>query len=150
MSAIKYTVSQTPHQHKDQYQHVSRPACLRFTLWLLSIVHHPRRSTPLRCVRHALPKGASCVCSGSSTSATEASVNAPSNQPHHLSYDNAAYAGSEISIACYPPSRCGGSMTSSQTFIAEKDQEVAPKLDGLIPSSMTSIPLASTPTMLPR
>ena len=90
------------------------------------------------------------MCSGSSTSATEASVNAPSNQPHHLSYDNAAYGGSDISIACHRPSRCEGSMTSIQTFMAGNDQEVAPKRDGLIPSSTTSILLASTPPMLPR
>ena len=31
------------------------------------------------------------MCSGSSTSATVASVNAPSNQLHHISYDNAAF-----------------------------------------------------------
>ena len=72
---------------------------------------------------------------GSSTSATEASMNAPSNQPHHLSYDNAAYAGSDISNACHPPSLYEGSMTSNQTFMAGKDQDVTPKLDGLIPSS---------------
>ena len=34
----------------------------------------------------------------------KASVNAPSNQPRHLSYDNAAYAGSDIYTACHPPS----------------------------------------------
>ena len=95
-------------------------------------------------------KGASCVCSGSSTSATEASVNASSNQPHHLSCDNAGYAGSDTSYACSPPSRYEGSMTSTQTFIAGKDQEVAQRLDGLIPSSTTSILQASTTPMLPR
>ena len=115
------------------------------------MVHHPRRSPPLRCVRLALPKkGASCMCSGSSTSATESSVNAPRNQPPHLSCHNAAYAGSDTSYACRPPSRCEGSMTSTQTFMAGKDQEVAPKLDGLIQSSTISILLASTPPMLPR
>ena len=96
-------------------------------------------------------KGASCVrSSGSSTSATEASVNASSNRPHHISYDNAAYAGSHTSYACHPPSRHEWSMTSTQTLMAGKDQEVAQKLDGLIPSSTTSILLASTPPMLPR
>ena len=35
-------------------------------------------------------KGASCVCSGCSTLATEACMNAPNNQPHCFSYDNAA------------------------------------------------------------
>ena len=35
-------------------------------------------------------------------------------------------------------------------IMAGKDQEVAQKLDGLIPSSTTSILLASTPPMLPR
>ena len=45
---------------------------------------------------------ATCVCSGSSTSATKSSVNAPSNQQHHPSYDNAACAGSDISTACHP------------------------------------------------
>ena len=94
-------------------------------------------------------KGASCVCSGSSTSATEASANAPSNQPHHLSYDNATYAGSDISIACYPPFLYEGSTTSTQYFMAGKDQDAAPKRDGLIPSSTTSILLASVPPMLP-
>ena len=33
-------------------------------------------------------QGASCLCSGSSTSVKIASVNASSNQLHHLSYDN--------------------------------------------------------------
>ena len=84
-------------------------------------------------------KGASCVCSGSSTSATIASVNAPSNQLHHLSYDNAAYAGLDISTACHPPSLFVASMTSSQTSMTGRDLEAAPKLDGLIQSSTTSI-----------
>ena len=79
------------------------------------------------------------MCSGNSTLATKVSVNAPSNQLHHLSYDNAAYAGSDISTACHPPSLYEESMTSTQT---------APKLDGQIQSSMTSILLASL--MLPR
>ena len=57
-------------------------------------------STTLACAA----KGASYVCSGSSTLATNASVNVPKKQPHHLSYDNAAYAGSDISSACHPPS----------------------------------------------
>ena len=52
---IKSTVSNTPHQHKNQYQHVSRPGCLRFALWLWSMVYHPRRSPPHRCAQHALP-----------------------------------------------------------------------------------------------
>ena len=41
-------------------------------------------------------------------------------------------------------------MTSSQTSMAGRDLEAAPKLDGLIQSSTTSILLASTPQMLPR
>ena len=90
------------------------------------------------------------MCSGSSTSTTEASVNAPSNQLYNLFYDNAAYAGSDISSACHPPSLYEESMTSTQTSMAGKDQGVAPKLDGLIPSNTTSILLASTPPMLPR
>ena len=95
-------------------------------------------------------KGASCLCSGSSTSATIASVNAPSNQLHHLSYDNAAYAGLDISTACHPPSLLEESMTSTQTSMAGRDLEAAPKLDGLIQSSTISILLASIPPMLPR
>ena len=90
------------------------------------------------------------MCSGSSTSATIASVNAPSNQLHHLSYDNAAYAGLDISTACHPPSLLEESMTSTQTSMAGRDLEAAPKLDGLIQSSTISIMLASTPPMLPR
>ena len=90
------------------------------------------------------------MCSGSSTSATIVSVNAPSNQLHHLSYDNAAYAGLDISTACHPPSLFEESMTSTQTSMAGKDLEAASKLDGLIQSSTTSILLASTPPMLPR
>ena len=43
------------------------------------------------------------MCSGSSTSATKASVNAQSNQNHHPSYGNAACPGSDISTACHPP-----------------------------------------------
>ena len=49
-----------------------------------------------------------------------------------------------------PSSRYAGSMTSTQTFMAGKDQEVPQKLDGLIPSITTSILLALTPPMLPR
>ena len=75
------------------------------------------------------------MCSGSSTSATIASVNAPSNQLHHLSYDNAAYAGLDISTACHHPSLLEESMTSTQTSMAGRDLEAAPKLDGLIQSS---------------
>ena len=90
------------------------------------------------------------MCSGNSTLATKASVNTPSNQPHHLSYDNASYTGSDISTPCRPPSLYEESMTSTQTSMAGKDLEAAPKLDGQIQSSMTSIMLASTPPMLPR
>ena len=90
------------------------------------------------------------MCSGSSTSATIASVNAPSNQLHHLFHDNAAYAGLDISTACHPPSLLEESMTSTQTSMAGRDLEAAPKLDGLIQSSTISILLASTPPMLPR
>ena len=43
-----------------------------------------------------------------------------------------------------------GILTSNQTFMARKEQEAAPKLDRLIPSTTTSILLASTPPMLPR
>ena len=90
------------------------------------------------------------MCSGSSTSATKASVNAPSNQPHHPSYVNAACAGSDISAACHPPSLYKESLTSIQTSMVGKYQEAAPKPDGLIQSSTTSTLLASTPSMLPR
>ena len=93
------------------------------------------------------------MCSGSSTSATEASVNAPSNQLHHLSYDNAAYTGSDISTACHPPALYEESMTSTQTSMVGKYLEATTKLDGLIQSSTTSILLASfasTPPVLPR
>ena len=41
-------------------------------------------------------------------------------------------------------------MTSTQTFMAGKDQQVAPKLDGLTPSRTSSIILAATLPMLPR
>ena len=47
--------------------------------------------------------GMRCQSSGSSISATKASVNAPRNQPHHPSYDNAACVGLDISTACHPP-----------------------------------------------
>ena len=90
------------------------------------------------------------MCSGSSTSATITSVNAPSNQLHHLYYDNAAYAGLEISTACHPPALLEESMTLTQTSMAGRDLEAAPKLHGLIQSSTISILLASTPPMLPR
>ena len=81
---------------------------------------------------------ASCVCSVSSTSAPIASVNAPSNQLHHLYYDNAAYAGLDISTACHPPSLLEESMTSTQTSMGGRDLEAAPKLHGLIQSSTIS------------
>ena len=99
----------------------------------------PRRSPPPRRVQHALSKAPpACVLA----TATKASVNAPNNQLHHLSYDNAAYAGSDISAAYNPPSLYEESMTymtSSQTSMAGKDLEAAQKLDG-----------ASTPSMLPK
>ena len=90
------------------------------------------------------------MCSGSSTSATIASVNAPGNQLHHLFYYNAAYAGLDISTACHPPSLLEESMTSTQTSMGGRDLEAAQKLDGLIRPSTISIMLASTPPMLPR
>ena len=112
--------------------------------------HHPRRSPAPRRVRHCAVKGAFCVCSGSSTSATIASVNAPSNQLHNLSYDNAAYAVLDISTACHLPSLFEESIPSTQTSMAGRDLEAAPKLDGLIQSNTTSILLASSTPMLPR
>ena len=90
------------------------------------------------------------MCSGSSTLATKASVNAPSNhQQHHPTYDNAACAGSDISTAyaCHPPSLYEESLTSTLTSMVGRDQEAAPKPDGLIQSSTTSTQLASTPSM---
>ena len=87
------------------------------------------------------------MCFGSSTSATKASVNAPSNQQHHPSYDNAACDGSDISTACHPPSLYEESLTSTLTSMVGRDQEAAPKPDGLIQSSTTSTQLASTPSM---
>ena len=89
---------------------------------LLAPVHHPGRSPPLRRVRHALPKAhPACVRSGSNTLATEASVNLPRNQLHHLSYDNTAYAGSDTISACHPPSLYERSVTSNQILLAGKD-----------------------------
>ena len=70
------------------------------------------------------------MCSGNSTLATKASVNAPSNQLHHISYDNAAYCFGHIQR--HPRSLYEDSMTSTQTSMAGKDIEAAPKLDGLI------------------
>ena len=78
---------------------------------------HPRRSPLPRRFRHALP---SCLCSGSSTSATKASVNSPSNQQHHPSCDNPACAGLYISTACHPSSLNEESKTSTQTSMAGK------------------------------
>ena len=74
----------------------------------------------------------------------------PINQQHHPSYDNAACDGLDISTACHPPSLYEESATSIQTSMVGKDQEAAPKPDGLIQSITTSILLASTPSMLPR
>ena len=84
-----------------------------------------------------LPEHTACraVCSGSSTSATKASVNAPSNQQHHPSYDNAAYAGLDISTACHPPSLYEESLTSTLTSMVGRDQEAAPKPYGWIQSN---------------
>ena len=90
------------------------------------------------------------MCSGSNMSAIKASVNAPSNQQHHPSYDNAACAGSDISTACHPPSLYEEYFTSTLTSMAGRDQEAAPKPDGRIQSNMISILLASTPSMPPR
>ena len=90
------------------------------------------------------------MCSGSSTSAIKASVNAPSNQQHHPSYDNAACAGSDISTACHPPSLYEESLTSTLTSMVGRDQEATPKPDARIQSNMICILLASTPSMPPR
>ena len=92
------------------------------------------------------------MCSDSSTSATKASVNAPSNQQHHISEDNAACSGSDISTACHPPSLYEVSLTSIKTSMVGKDQVAASKPDGLIQSNTTSILLASTttPSNIPR
>ena len=95
------------------------PGSTCIALWLSpswSIIlkhgHHPRRPPPSRRVRHALSKAPpACVLE----SATKASVNAPSDQPHHPSYDNAAYAGSDISTAWHPPSLHEESLTSTLT-----------------------------------
>ena len=87
------------------------------------------------------------MCSGSSKSATKASVNAPSNQQHHPSYENAACAGSDISTACHPPSLYEEYLTSTLTSMVGSDQEAPPKPDGRIQSNMISILLASTPSM---
>ena len=84
-----------------------------------------------------------------STSAIKASVNAPGNQQHHPSYDNAACAGSVISTACHPPSRFEESLTSTLPSMVGRDQEAAPKPDGRTQSNTTSILLASTPSMPP-
>ena len=89
------------------------------------------------------------MCSGSSTSTIKASVNAPGNQQHHPSYDNAACAGSVISTACHPPSRFEESLTSTLPSTVGRDQEAAPKPDGRTQSNTTSILLASTPSMPP-
>ena len=89
------------------------------------------------------------MCSGSSMSAIKASVNAPGNQQHHPSYDNAACAGSVISTACHPPSRFEESLTSTLPSMVGRDQEAAPKPDGRTQSNTTSILLASTPSMPP-
>ena len=43
-------------------------------------------------------------------------------------YDNAAHAGSNISFPCHPPALFEGFMTSNQTFVAGRDQEVALEL----------------------
>ena len=89
------------------------------------------------------------MCPGSSTSAIKASVNAPGNQQHHPSYDNAACAGSVIFTACHPPSRFEESLTSTLPSMVGRDQEAAPKPDGRTQSNTTSILLASTPSMPP-
>ena len=61
------------------------------------------------------------------------------------------YADSDISTACHPPSLYEEYLTSIQTSrMVGKDQEAAPKPDGLIQSNTTSTQLASTPSMLPR
>ena len=89
------------------------------------------------------------MCSGSSTSAIKASVNAPGNQQHHPSYDNAACAGSVISTACHPPSRFEEYLTSTLPSMVGRVQEAAPKPDGRTQSNTTSTLLASTPSMPP-
>ena len=54
-------------------------------------------------------------------------MNAPSNQLHHLSYDNAAYAGLDISTACHPPSLLEETMTSTQNIHGWKRPRGHPK-----------------------
>ena len=55
--------------------------------------------------------------------------------------------GSDISTACHPPSLYEESLTSTLTSMVGRDQEAAPKPDGLIQSSTTSTQLASIPSM---
>ena len=119
----------------------------------LSMSHHPRRSHPLRCVQQALPKAPPApVCSGCSTSATEASVNAPATNRIISPTTTMPTVVRTPYPRANPPSQYEGSMTLTLTFMAGKDQEFDPKLDGLIrpTSSTTFIMLASTPPMLPR
>ena len=53
--------------------------------------------------RDALPK-APPVCCGSRRLATKSFANVSSNQPRRFSYDKAAFAGSDISPACWSTS----------------------------------------------
>ena len=78
-------------------------------------------------------KDASCVCSGSSTYATEVSMNLPSQEPtaSPLLRQRRRHWFGHLRM----PSSLERSMTSTQTSMAGRDHEVAPKLDGLIPTA---------------
>ena len=66
------------------------------------MVHHPRRSPPLRRrpIRHAIPKAPPACGVFWQQHTSNQNMSAQKTQPHHLSYDNAAYAGSDISARC--------------------------------------------------
>ena len=100
----------------------------------LSMSHHPRRSQPLRCVQHALSKAPPApVCSGCSTSATEASVNAPAtNRIISPTTTMPTVVRTPYSHVILPPegSRArghSGSLTSTQTFTGWKRPRGRPK-----------------------
>ena len=94
------------------------------------------------------------MCSGCSTSATEASVNAPSNQPpHHPSYNNAAtYGCSDTLSTCKSSLPVRRVYDFNPNFHGWKRPRGRPKTRWAdFTSSTTFIMLASmTPPMLPR
>ena len=109
--------------------------------------HHPCRSPPLRCVRHALPKAPPyCVLAAAHHQPKHPSTHQATNR---IISPTTTLVRTSPSHIILPPCTKGLRLQSNNSWL-EITKRSPPKRDGLIPSSTTSIQLASTPPILPR